>query len=156
MKKVLLSAMVMLGVLALPVSCKEKQKNTSETVEQEEVIVEEESPEVPDMHNAETSLDFEGVYEGVIPCADCEGIKFTVTIHEDGTLEENSEYLGRAKETTFKDHGTWNIDESTLTFTPEAGNPRLYFVGEGFIRMLDQEGNDIEGDLADMYILRKK
>ena len=31
----------------------------------------------PDMHNAETSLDYLGVYKGTLPAADCPGIERT-------------------------------------------------------------------------------
>lgn len=154
MKKVVLSAVVIMGVMVLLVSCKDKEKQSSESVGTEQVT--EEEPEVPDMHNAANSLDFEGVYEGVIPCADCEGIKLTVTINEDGTFKEENEYLGVAEENTFSNEGTWDIEESTITFTPEAGNPHKYFVGEGFIKLLDLEGNEIESDLSEMFILKKK
>ena len=29
-------------------------------------------------HSAQNSLDYDGIYRGTIPCADCEGIKATV------------------------------------------------------------------------------
>ena len=37
--------------------------------------------EVVDMHNAETSLDYEGTYKGVFPAADCPGIETTLIRH---------------------------------------------------------------------------
>ncbi|MGS2738838.1 copper resistance protein NlpE [Sinomicrobium sp. M5D2P17] len=154
MKKVVLNAVVVMGVMTLLISCKDKEKPATKSVETEQITTEE--SETPDMHNAANSLDFEGVYEGIIPCADCEGIKLTVAINEDGTFKEENEYLGVAKENTFSNEGTWNIEESTITFTPETGEPHMYFVGEGFIKMLDQEGNEIESDFAEMYILKKK
>ena len=33
---------------------------------------------VVDIHNAETSLDYEGTYKGVLPAADCPGIETTL------------------------------------------------------------------------------
>ncbi|UGU18022.1 copper resistance protein NlpE [Sinomicrobium kalidii] len=153
MKKVILSAVVVMGVTVLLTSCKHKEKPAKENESTEQVS---EEPAVTDMHNAANSLDFEGVYEGTVPCADCEGIKMTVTINEDHSFKEVYEYLGVEKENTFSDEGTWEIQESTITFRPKEGdNKRMYFVGEGFIQALDQEGNKIDGDMAEMYILKK-
>ena len=39
----------------------------------------------PDMHNAETSLDYLGVYKGTLPAADCPGIETTLTLAPDGS-----------------------------------------------------------------------
>ena len=35
--------------------------------------------QVVDMHTAETSLDYYGVYKGTVPAADCPGIELTLT-----------------------------------------------------------------------------
>ncbi|WP_275552723.1 copper resistance protein NlpE N-terminal domain-containing protein [Tenacibaculum piscium] len=32
---------------------------------------------VIDEHSAEYALDYQGVYKGTLPCADCSGIKYT-------------------------------------------------------------------------------
>ena len=44
-----------------------------------------ETAQVPDMHNAETSLDYWGVYEGTLPAASSPGIKTTLTLNKDKT-----------------------------------------------------------------------
>lgn len=36
--------------------------------------------QVVDMHTAETSLDYYGVYKGTVPAADCPGIELTLTL----------------------------------------------------------------------------
>ena len=36
-----------------------------------------------DIHNAETSLDYEGTYKGVLPAADCPGIETTLILNPD-------------------------------------------------------------------------
>jgi uncharacterized lipoprotein NlpE involved in copper resistance len=40
---------------------------------------------VPDMHNAENALDYQGTYKGVFPAADCPGIEIELTLHNDNT-----------------------------------------------------------------------
>src|SRR5690606_19199026 len=48
-----------------------------------------------DEHNAQNSLDWMGTYEGILPCADCEGIKTTIILKEDGTYSSKETYLNR-------------------------------------------------------------
>ncbi len=43
-------------------------------------------------HNAQNSLDWAGIYQGTLPCADCGGIETELTLNADGTyaLTENT------------------------------------------------------------------
>ena len=108
------------------------------------------------MHNAANALDYQGVYEGVIPCADCEGIKLTVSINDDGSFRSVYEYLGEDVKNTYTEEGSWKISESTITFSPEEGDVHKYFVGEGFIHELDKDGKKIEDSgFAEMFIMKK-
>ena len=43
--------------------------------------------EAPDMHTAETSLDYQGTYAGTLPAADCPGIETRLTLKKDGTFD---------------------------------------------------------------------
>ena len=36
-------------------------------------------------HNAQNSLDWNGTYKGVLPCADCAGIEKEITLYKDQT-----------------------------------------------------------------------
>lgn len=106
-------------------------------------------------HSAQTSLDYDGVYRGTIPCADCEGIKATVYLMRDQTFKTVYDYLGKEAqpfETTGK--FTWNKEGNTVTLI--SGNTKTsYFVGENTLTQLDQSGNKITGNLASKYILTK-
>ena len=53
---------------------------------------------VPDMHNAENALDYQGTYKGVFPAADCPGIEIELTLHNDNTYTMNSSYMDRSEE----------------------------------------------------------
>ena len=43
---------------------------------------------VPDMHNAENALDYQGTYKGVFPAADCPGIE--IPAHVRPPVEEGA------------------------------------------------------------------
>lgn len=112
-----------------------------------------------DMHNAANSLDLAGSYEGTLPCADCEGIKTTVELNKDSLFTLREEYLGKKNAMAFNSKGKWVVHENTITlqFDKELQDRRVqYKAGEGKLWLLDQEGKEITGTLADKYILTKK
>ena len=109
------------------------------------------------VHNARNSLDYDGIYRGVLPCADCEGINSTVYLNRDNTFKITETYVGKG-ENSFDTSGTfsWNKAGNTITLkTPNSSEKRSYFVGENTLTQLDQTGNKIEGNLAANYILSK-
>ena len=96
-----------------------------------------ETAQVPDMHNAETSLDYWGVYEGTLPAASSPGIKTTLTLNKDKTFTLRSEYIDE-KDGIFNDKGTYTLDGNILTAKQEGGDITYYKVEEGQLKMLDQ------------------
>ena len=129
--------------------------------------------------NAFLSLDWAGVYRGVIPSA--AGMGILVQLELDYTPDEGS-FVLRAQYLT--DEGdvdeiaaAWDLEEwgeDVATFEgplswPEFGNrnvielggatergwPPFYHVGEGHLRQLDLSGGTITGELAESYVLTK-
>lgn len=106
-------------------------------------------------HSAQNSLDYDGIYRGTIPCADCEGIKATVYLMRNNTFKTVYEYVGKVVE-PFESTGkfTWNKEGNTVTLT--SGNDKTsYFVGKNTLTQLDQNGKKMTGALASKYILSK-
>jgi uncharacterized lipoprotein NlpE involved in copper resistance len=106
-------------------------------------------------HNSQNSLNWDGVYTGTIPCADCEGIQVQITLNLDETYQMTYHYIAK-DEATYDYTGTfkWNDDGSIITLD-NSEVPRFYKVGENKLTQLDMEGNEITGGLADNYILTK-
>ena len=104
-------------------------------------------------HNAATSLDIAGTYEGTLPCADCPGIITTVTLNKDNSYVIKRKYIDRQSD--FESKGTWQIEKNIITLSSE-NSPEKYKAEENRIIQLDGNGNRIEGDLADRFILTKK
>ena|SRR5690554_8196743 len=52
------------------------------------------NPEFADHHTAQNSLDWQGTYSGVLPCADCSGMETQLTLNEDHTYVLTDTYLG--------------------------------------------------------------
>lgn len=107
--------------------------------------------------NAQTSLDYEGVYYGTLPCADCNGIKTTVYIYEK-TYKMVSFYAG--KETKAQEEsGSYSWDKAGTVIQLKSNNNSgitQFFVGENTLTKLDQQGNKITGNLAANYVLTKE
>jgi heat shock protein HslJ len=106
--------------------------------------------------NSRTSLDWAGTYTGIVPCADCQGIETSITLHEDGTYLMKTKYLGK-DDKVFKNAGSFTWDEAggTIQLQGVADGPDRYLVGENMLLQLDKQGNRITGDNAAGYALSK-
>ena len=108
-----------------------------------------------DEHNARNSLDWAGTYKGTLPCADCEGIETEIQLNQDSTYALSRRYLGK-NDTPFSENGKWSwVDGSRIRLEGYKNSPQMYFVAEGKLIRLDEEGNSITGDLAAKYELQK-
>lgn len=108
---------------------------------------------VPVGDTSQNSLDWAGSYEGVLPCASCEGIQTLITLQADNRFVQETVYLGK-DEKILKLTGKAAWDEKGQKITLEDGTQ--YLVGENQLIMLDTEGQRITGDLAANYVLKKK
>ena len=121
----------------------------------EQSASEEMSDEFFDMHNARIALDYVGSYSGVLPCADCEGIRTEVILVDESQFIRKTQYIGQ-DDMVFEESGIYTWDEAGNTITLEGvDEPNQYFVSENRIFHLDKDGNRIEGELAEKYILKK-
>jgi uncharacterized lipoprotein NlpE involved in copper resistance len=131
--------------------CKNVEKKETSAEESVEKI----NSTIADSQQSENPTDLFGVYQGTLPCADCEGIKTVLELKDDKTFTLSQTYLGKS-ESEFKQNGEyqWNKDGSMIRLRSETS--RFQFkVGENQLQMMDLKGNIIEGDLAEMYILKK-
>ena len=91
-----------------------------------------------------------GTYEGILPCADCGGIKTTLKI--------NSEYLGE-ENGIFEESGVYNmIGENIIELvTPSSGAKTYYKVLDDAVVLSDStEIFNNSGRLAAQYILKRQ
>ena len=102
--------------------------------------------------NNMTSVDWVGTYQGVLPCADCEGIKTQIVLNKDLSYILETQYLGK-DEKVFQSKGTFKWNESGSKITLDNENKQIYQVGENRIFHLDKDGNRITGEIANNYIL---
>lgn len=107
-------------------------------------------------HTAENSLDWNGTYQGILPCADCPGIKTTLTLNLDKTYSLEESYLERQVKPIIS-KGIFKFDKtnSSLIVLDGAADNRIYFIGEGFAEARALDGSAIDGPLKAHYHLKK-
>jgi len=89
-------------------------------------------------HNSQNSLDWDGIYRGVLPCADCEGIQKTIYLNKDGTYKVKVKYLGKQDTPTeYSGKFGWSSQGNTITLNELNGQQIMYFVGENTLTQLD-------------------
>lgn len=105
-----------------------------------------------------------GVYEGVIPCADCAGIRTALYVKATGTYTRISQYLG--SDGAFEDAGSWRVEAegpaasaaggAAVVFEPISSADGAWAArveADGRLRLLDRAGEPIEGPTAERYVL---
>ncbi len=109
-------------------------------------------------HSSRNAVDWAGVYKGMIPCADCEGIEVEIQINENNTYKRVLNYIGK-EESKFSDEGAFEWDETggKIRFVLDENDiSNWYRVGENQLLMLDTEGNIIESNFpSDIFIIEK-
>ncbi len=108
-------------------------------------------------HNSQNSVDWAGIYRGILPAASSEGIKTQISLNPDQTYILVFQYIGKSKE-QFIEMGsfTWDDNGSIITLKPDSGGDgNRYLVGENQLFQLDKLGNRVTTELADHYILKK-
>lgn len=96
-----------------------------------------------------------GTWRGVIPCADCPGINYNLSLNEDNTFEETMVYQERDVE-PYTRSGTWRITNGVLQLAgPDTLLTQFDLSVAGELNMLDSQGKRINTPLADRYSLRR-
>lgn len=151
---------LLLTVIAVAISTTYACTNKSQGNSKDSTNSTEISQELKDEHTSKNSLDWSGIYSGVLPCADCEGIETELIINEDGTYKLTTSYMGvkDSMSETIEGKFVWQEDGNSIKLEGIAEGSRSPFfkIEENSVRYLDMEGNKIEGELENFYILTKE
>lgn len=158
MKKLMILASAL--IIALSACNSGKRANSSQTGE-EQTATAEGSENIAAADNSRNSLDWAGVYKGVLPCADCDGIQEEIRLNNDLSYEMVITYLGK-DDNRFTDNGRFEWDEAgsrikLISATGYFGEVNRWFqVGENRLIALDTEGNRMENNLpSEIYNFQK-
>jgi copper homeostasis protein (lipoprotein) len=136
---------ILLLLLLTMISCQRQSKNDSVT------------NMLSNSHNAKNSLDYIGIYKGILPCADCEGLETEIVINENATYSLKTKYQGKGNKIFLqKGSFTWNKNGNTIILNNIENSPNQYFVSKNTLTQLNLSGQRIIGKLANDYILSKQ
>src|SRR5215469_4486920 len=105
-----------------------------------------------DMHNSRNALDWAGTYEGVLPCADCPGIKTRLTLNYDGSYRLVTQAQGSQNaEKSVSGVFTWQPSGNAITLD-ERGGRQQFSVGEGRLTLLRPVGGTSQSAAANLVL----
>ena len=135
-------------------SCVENKKSNAETTSAEQTVLQ--TPEATTVEVTDSCCvkRIVGVYKGTLPAASSPGIKTELTLNEDLTFVHFSEFL-EEKDGKFTEKGTFKVADGVLTATADEGTITYFKVEEGQLRMLNQDKEEIIGEMAELYVLKK-
>ena len=109
-----------------------------------------------DEHTSQNSVNWGGVYTGIIPAINSPGIDVQINLYYDETFELWYYYIGEETDNIVNYKGKFNWDEAGIIITLDiSGFPPHYWVGSNELTQLDMQRKRITGDLADKYELKK-
>lgn len=104
--------------------------------------------------SARVSLDWPGAYEGVLPCASCPGIRTRLTLSVKGGYELSTQYLEKQKKPSLvKGKFAWEGKQSSIIRLDKQGKGQRYFVAEGRLIQLREDGSLPTDEQASRYTL---
>ncbi len=96
------------------------------------------------------------LYSGVLPCADCPGIRYEIDLRPRNVFFLRMTYTGTTPERSYEDIGAWSLasDLRTLALRNSRQGPLLFSIADAAtLRKLDAEGQAIESELN--YTLKR-
>lgn len=89
---------------------------------------------------------FPATFTGLLPCADCAGIRCRLGLLADGSYTQRLTYLKGRRQLVHYEKGAWaaSPDGRTLTLRPEGGGVALWdLAGRRTLRPLDRQGRPV-------------
>lgn len=96
-------------------------------------------------------------YSGVLPCADCSGIRYHVNLFPGGAYMLATSYFRDGKDETFYDVGSFRLAADSTVLVLDTQDPKAHqfaIGGDGTLSKLDREGSSIASGLS--YDLRRE
>lgn len=107
-------------------------------------------------HNAKSSLDWQGLYVGTLPCASCPGFYTEVQLlgKRNYRISETAEDKGEFSTWVKRGRFAWNRNGNSIRMG-QGSDQRQYLVQENALEQLAQNGSRVTGATAPLYRLQK-
>ncbi|MGE4270967.1 MAG: META domain-containing protein [Acidithiobacillus sp.] len=101
-------------------------------------------PQPPDESTAKTSLDWSGSYAGNLPCADCAGIRMTISLRNDDHYLLTHQYASNKAGGIFRSQGTFHWLPGASEIELSSADGERFQVVENALVPLTGEGKALE------------
>ncbi|MBC9931435.1 copper resistance protein NlpE N-terminal domain-containing protein [Chitinophaga qingshengii] len=101
-----------------------------------------------------TATHITGTYQGTLPCADCPGMDYQISLFDDHTFTELVSYQGRGQGIAYTEKGTWQQINDSIVSIKKKTDSSSFLASENKLLVLDKQGKRIEGALASNYVLK--
>ncbi len=146
------STIILLALVCL-ICCKDENKELE--LEATEISKKSEVTPSKDVFSARDSLDWAGIYEGFLPCEDCEGIETSIEIEKNRDYTLSQEFKGRAGDNSLQETGKFEWDKQGNTISL-GERQKLYFkVSQNYLLQVFKDESKVMGDSAIEYRLTK-
>ena len=149
---------ILANIIALFISCDSSKSSTRGTVNPHARKHQQAHQEFA-LQQAQNKLtddfiaDLEGNYLGIIPCADCEGIEYQLKLNKNLSYTLQLLYKGRSEE-IIKIEGFYSLSDAfMIVLDDKAGNMNYLKKIDNNLLLLDKNGIEILGELAEAYVL---
>lgn len=95
-----------------------------------------------------------GMYVGTLPCADCAGIRTTVTFGPDGGVVLTSQYE-TDEPNSFSEGGVWSMRDGLITVALPGGDRYFRIRSGDALEMVGADGKS-SATMAEAYVLRRE
>ncbi len=109
---------------------------------------------ITDESSANIPPNYEGVYKGTFPCADCPGIESKLTLNKDKTFVYEQTYINEI-DGHFTDRGNYTVKDN-IVMLQEKNAPVYFLIKDQELLLLDNDLKPAEGALAPYYKLKKQ
>lgn len=99
-----------------------------------------------DGHNAENSLDWAGIYQGELPCADCAKNVVTLRLNDDKSYVLTTDSQGGKQPLKTEEKGRFEWENGSIVKLDEKAAHARFFVAEGRVQMLEAGQNAFRED----------
>lgn len=106
-------------------------------------------------YDAKKNIQWEGSYFTTLPCADCPGIDTKIVLKKNETFWMSSDYQER--DFAVQDSGTFFWDKNNAIINLKGVEHIIKAkVLDNALILLDRNGNEIDNDFSDLYIMKKQ
>lgn len=110
-------------------------------------------------HTGQNSFAWDGIYQGLLPCSDCQNIEVTLELKKENQFVLFKKYIAAAKNTNKKkeqEEGTFHWeDNGSKIVLDSTTNKYMFLVGDQTLFFLDNQGQMPQASEAYDYIFYK-